>query len=186
MQEFIYDPWPWYISGPLLTLVVFILLYSGKNFGLSGNFRTMCAIAGGSKFSNFFQFDWRAQKWNLVLLFGVMLGGFISANYLSNGEDLLLNPSTIVALESMGFHAPNGAYLPLEIFGTEALFSSWSGLILLFGGFLVGFGARYAGGCTSGHAISGLSELQIPSLIAVAGFFIGGLLMSHLFLPIIF
>ena len=58
--------------------------------------------------------------------------------------------------------------------------------ILFFGGLLVGFGARYAGGCTSGHAISGLSDLQLPSLIAVVGFFIGGLIMTHLLFPLIF
>jgi len=59
-------------------------------------------------------------------------------------------------------------------------------LVLAFGGLMVGFGSRYAGGCTSGHAISGLSDLQIQSLIAVAGFFIGGLLMTYFVLPLIF
>lgn len=50
----------------------------------------------------------------------------------------------------------------------------------------MGFGARWAGGCTSGHAISGLSNLQLPSLVAVLGFFAGGLLMTHLLFPLLF
>lgn len=62
------------------------------------------------------------------------------------------------------------AYLPDELFATDALTDPKSLAILLFGGLLIGFGARYAGGCTSGHAISGLSNLQLPSLIAVVGF----------------
>ena len=57
--------------------------------------------------------------------------------------------------------------------------------MVLGGGFLVGFGARWAGGCTSGHAISGLADLQVPSLVAVVGFFVGGLAVTHLVLPLL-
>jgi uncharacterized membrane protein YedE/YeeE len=57
---------------------------------------------------------------------------------------------------------------------------------MVIGGFLVGFGTRYAGGCTSGHAISGLSNLQFASLIATIGFFAGGLIATHLLYPLLF
>ena len=117
---------------------------------------------------------------------GAMLGGFLAANYLSNGQAIQLNPNTIQALNALGFQPAGKDYLPNEIFGAEAILSIKGILILLGGGFLIGFGARYAGGCTSGHAISGLSDLQIPSLITVIGFFIGGLVMTHLLLPVIF
>ena len=73
-----------------------------------------------------------------------------------------------------------------EIFATDALYDPFIIAVLLVGGILVGFGARYGGGCTSGHGVSGLSNLQIPSLIAVIGFFIGGMIMIHLLYPLIF
>lgn len=98
-----------------------------------------------------------------------------------------INPEIATQLsENYGIESANSAYLPTEIFNTENLSNPFILGILLLGGFLVGFGARYAGGCTSGHAISGLSNLQVPSLIAVVGFFVGGLVMIHLLYPFIF
>jgi len=180
------EPWPWYISGPLLSLVMFLLLYAGKQFGVSSNLRTICSISGADRFSDFFKFDTKAQYWNLAFAFGGILGGFIAVNFLSNDGAIALSESSISNLQSYGFENIGSRFLPTELFGTEML-KSWEGLlILLTGGFLVGFGTRYAGGCTSGHAISGLSNLQIPSLIAVIGFFIGGLVCTHLFLPSLF
>ncbi len=186
MMDIITQPWAWYVAGPIIALVMFLLLYFGETFGVSSNLRTMCTIAGGDKYADFFKIDWRKQQWNLVFVLGAVIGGFIAAQYLSNGQGIDLNPKTVVALEQLGFQAPTAAYLPSEIFGEHSVFSLKGFLILLGAGFLVGFGTRYAGGCTSGHAISGLSNLQIPSLIAVIGFFIGGLLMTHVLLPIIF
>lgn len=185
-MEFILQPWPWYFAGPLIAIVMFLLLYFGESFGLSNNLRTMCSMAGGGKFASFFQFEWKAQRWNLVFLGGLILGGFLSANYLTSDAAIILNPDTISALKQLGFPNPISGLLPQKIFGVAAATSFTGVAILLLGGFLVGFGARYAGGCTSGHAISGLSDLQIPSLIAVTGFFIGGLTMVHLFFPILF
>ncbi|MFK7906809.1 MAG: YeeE/YedE family protein [Chitinophagales bacterium] len=185
-MEIITQPWEWYVAGPLIALVMFLLLYFGKNFGMSSNLRTMCTVAGGGKVADFFKFDWKAQRWNLMFVVGAIVGGFIAANYLTPSETVALNPKTIADLKALGFENPGSQYLPSEIFGGESLFSLKGFFILLGGGFLVGFGARYAGGCTSGHAISGISDLQIPSLIAVAGFFIGGLMMTYFFLPIIF
>jgi uncharacterized membrane protein YedE/YeeE len=75
---------------------------------------------------------------------------------------------------------------PQELYGAEGIQNPMTWVLLVLGGLLVGFGTRYAGGCTSGHAISGLSNLQLPSLIAVIGFFVGGLLMTHVFFPFLF
>lgn len=186
MIELIKEPWPWYVAGPGIALIMFLLIYFGKNFGMSANLRTMCAMAGGGKVSDFFKFDWKGQRWNLVFVIGTILGGALSATLLTKTGGIDLAPSTIASLEEIGFKNAGQQFLPGEIFGMENLTTLPGLAVLLIGGFLVGFGARYAGGCTSGHAISGLSDLQVPSLIAVVGFFIGGLTMTYFILPVIF
>lgn len=118
-----------------------------------------------------------------MFLVGAMIGGFIARQYLSNGAPVLISEATIQDLASLGISAPISAQ-PMEIFSLESLFTLKGFLILALGGFMVGFGSRYAGGCTSGHAISGLSNLQLPSLVAVIGFFAGGLIMTHFLLPL--
>ena len=185
MLELIKQPWPWYTSGIVIVLVMAILLFFGKSFGFSSNFRTICAMCGAGKTVKFFDFNWKAQVWNLMFLVGAIIGGYISHQFLSDNEAVQISQATLQDLSALGFAAPQGLQ-PAEIFSYEALFSLKGFLILLGGGFLIGFGTRYAGGCTSGHAISGLSNLQLPSLIAVVGFFIGGLVMTHLLFPIIF
>jgi uncharacterized membrane protein YedE/YeeE len=121
----------------------------------------------------------------LVFLFGAILGGFIANQFLSNNEPLVLAESTVKDLAAYGFSKPTETQ-PAELFGWEAVLTLKGFLILAVGGILVGFGSRYAGGCTSGHAISGISDLQVPSMIAVVGFFIGGLVMTYLIFPLIF
>lgn len=185
-MEWILAPWPWYVAGPLIAGIMFLLLFGGKNFGMSSNLRTMCTIGGAGKKVDFFAFDWKSQRWNLVVVAGAIIGGFIAANLLSYDTAVDINPKTVTILKNLGFASAGEAYLPNELFAIEALTDPKSMGILLIGGILIGFGARYAGGCTSGHAISGLSNLQLPSLIAVVGFFIGGLVMVHLLFPIIF
>ena len=185
-MDFIYDTWPWYVSGPLIALVMFLLLFAGKSFGMSSNLRTMCSAMGAEKFADFFKFDWKAQRWNLVVVLGAIIGGFIASNFLSDSAVVHINPETVKDLKELGFSSAGNAYLPTELYSLDALTDIKSVLILAIGGLLVGFGTRYAGGCTSGHAISGLSNLQLPSLIAVIGFFIGGLIMIHLLFPLIF
>lgn len=185
-MEWIYEPWPWYVAGPLIAASMFALLFTGKHFGMSSNLRTMCSIGGAGKAAEFFRFDWRKERWNLLVVLGAIVGGFFASTYLSNNtveinEDVAKKLSKEYQIESAG-----EAYLPTEIFGAENLDDPLALFVLIAGGFLVGFGARYAGGCTSGHAISGLSNLQLPSLIAVIGFFIGGLIMIHLIFPILF
>lgn len=184
-MEWIMNPWPWYVSGPLIALVMFVLLFAGKQFGMSSNLRTACTIGGAGRVSNFFKFEWRKERWNLTVVLGAAIGGFLSANFLSDNT-VQINPEIATKLETYGITSTGDAYLPTEIFGAESLSDPKILAILIIGGFLVGFGARYAGGCTSGHAISGLSNLQLPSLIAVIGFFIGGLVMINFLFPLIF
>lgn len=185
-MEWILEPWPWYISGPLIALTMFALLYVGKNFGMSSNLRTLCTMCGADKTCEFFCFDWKSQRWNLIVLAGAIIGGFLASHYLSNNQVPDLNPLTIEHLKTIGFASAGETYVPTELFGSEAFSSPKTLLLLLIGGVLVGFGARYAGGCTSGHSISGISNLQLPSLIATIGFFIGGLIMINLIFPLIF
>lgn len=176
-------PWPWYIGGAIVALVMIALIFLGRSFGFSSNFRNICSVLGAGKSCSFFAFDWRKQKWNLLFLIGAMIGGFISANYLSVNQVPEISQETVTQLNALGFDSAGKAYSPTEIFNQLTIKNI---ILLAVGGLLVGFGTRYAGGCTSGHAISGLSDLQLPSLIAVIGFFIGGLLMVHVFFPLIF
>lgn len=185
-MDAITQTWPWYVSGFIIGMVMLLLNYFGKVFGMSSNIRTLCTIAGAGKFSEFFRFDWKSQIWNLVVLTGAMLGGFVAVHYMSDPTNVDLNPKTIEQLAMLNIDAPNGKLAPEALFGNEVFHSPKMLAILLIGGILIGFGSRYAGGCTSGHAISGLSNLQLPSLKAVIGFFVGGLIMAHFLLPLIF
>jgi hypothetical protein len=185
MLEILQQPWPWYVSGAAIAFIMVLLLFYGKSFGFSSNLRAMCSMAGAGKKVKFFDFNWKAQKWNLLFLIGSIIGGTIASTILKNDEPLALSASTIQDLGALGISF-DGQLNPSQLFGLEFISSAKGLLILLIGGLLVGFGSRYAGGCTSGHAISGLSNLQIPSLVAVVGFFIGGLAMTHFILPLIF
>lgn len=186
--EFISQPWHWAVSGAMIVLVMYLLLWFGGEFGVSSNLRTMCAIGGAGKKHDFFNFNWHRQIWNLVFISGAVVGGFIASNYLASPEPVQIAETTQTYLQSIGIHTPQtveegAGFVPAEIFALNQALSVGNLIILLVGGFLIGFGTRWAGGCTSGHAISGLSNLQIPSLIAVIGFFIGGLLMAWVILP---
>jgi uncharacterized membrane protein YedE/YeeE len=185
MREFITQTWSWWFSGTMIAGIMFFVLYFGQSFGFSANLRTICAAAGLGKKTKFFDFNWKTQTWNLVFLVGAIIGGFIAKQFLSSGSPVDISPETINDLSKLGISAPVSLQ-PTELFSLEAILSIKGFLVLAFGGLMVGFGSRYAGGCTSGHAISGLSDLQLPSLIAVIGFFIGGLVMTFFILPLIF
>lgn len=185
MLEYITAPWAWYVSGPMIALIMFLLLRTGKEFGISSTLRATCSILGAGRRISFFDFDWKSQTWNLVFAAGALIGGFVATNFLSNDENLVLSVATINDLSALGISF-NGFLAPTSIFSWEGLLTIKGFVSIVVGGFLVGFGTRWAGGCTSGHAISGLSNLQLSSLIAVVGFFIGGLIMTHLFFPFIF
>jgi len=143
-------------------------------------------MGGAGRYSEFFRFDWKAQRWNLTVVVGALIGGFIAVTFLSDGSVIALNPETVSDLEHLGFARVGETLLPPEIYGWGHVLSLKGLAVLITAGFLVGFGTRYAGGCTSGHAITGLSNLQLPSLIAVVGFFIGGIVMTYLILPLIY
>lgn len=185
-MDFFLEPWPWYVAGPLITLIMFFLFYYGKKFGISSNLETMCAIGGAGKLVDFFQFDWRKNSWNLLFVVGVIIGGFIAYQWLSPNVAVAISQQTVQDLSEIGFENAGAQYLPDEIFSIDSMLSLKGFLVLLIAGVLVGFGSRYAGGCTSGHAIVGLSNLELPSLVSVIGFFIGGLIMTWLILPLIF
>ncbi|MEX1062072.1 MAG: YeeE/YedE thiosulfate transporter family protein [Balneolaceae bacterium] len=185
MFDLLHQPWSWYVAGPVLGLTVpLLLLAGGKMFGVSSNLRHLCAACHRGDVE-FFRYDWKsAGRWNLTFLAGTVLGGFLGGFVFANPDPIQLAPSTIADLRALGIQDFHG-FVPDDLFSWSAL-GSFTGLaVLILGGFLVGFGARYAGGCTSGHAISGLSDLQLASLIAVIGFFIGGLVMTHLLYPLI-
>jgi len=184
-MDFLFEPWHWFVSGFLIACTMLFLLLMGKKFGMSSNLRTFCAACGAGKVNSFFKFDWRSDVWNLLVVIGAMIGGFIASHYLSSADMPAISDATKASLSSINISTEN-QYLPVELFSISALNDIKTIAILIVGGILVGFGARYAGGCTSGHAISGLSNLQLPSLIAVIGFFIGGLIMVHLLFPLIF
>ncbi|MFD0749787.1 YeeE/YedE family protein [Mucilaginibacter calamicampi] len=184
MLDILKQPWPWYASGISIAAIMVALLYFGKTFGFSSNLQTLCTIMGAGKRTSFFDFDWKTQKWNLLFLTGAVLGGVLSSTLLKSDAPLQLSAATIKDLNALGLHF-DGQLNPAQLYSIEAL-SVKNVLLLLTGGLLVGFGSRYAGGCTSGHAISGLSNLQLPSLLAVIGFFAGGLIMTHLLFPLIF
>jgi uncharacterized membrane protein YedE/YeeE len=185
-MDFILQPWAWYIGGPLIAISLLLYFYFGKNFGVSTNFETLCSMAGAGKFSDYFKKDWKERDFALLFVIGLIIGGFISATYLIPNQTIALNPKTIQELTDLGFSNVGNQYFPDEIFGEDIFFSLKGFLILLVSGALVGFGTRYAGGCTSGHAITGLSSLQLPSLLAVIGFFIGGIIATWFIIPLIF
>jgi uncharacterized membrane protein YedE/YeeE len=185
MREIITHTWSWWFSGTMIAAIMFFLLYFGQSFGFSSNLRTICAAAGLGKKAKFFDFKWKTQVWNLVFLVGAIVGGFIAKQFLSTDTPVQISAATVADLAKLGIAAPTSLQ-PQELFGLQAIFTLKGFLVLAFGGLMVGFGSRYAGGCTSGHAISGLSDLQLPSLIAVIGFFIGGLVMTFLIFPLIF
>lgn len=190
LHEFLSQPWHWSISGTMIVMIMGLLLWFGGNFGASSNLRTLCSIGGAGSHVKFFDFNWKSQIWNLVFIFSAIIGGFIAINYLASPEPVDISMSTREYLSSKGIVYPQSVfegmgYVPNEIYSIENLGSFRNLFMLIGGGFLVGFGTRYAGGCTSGHAISGLSNLQWPSLIAVIGFFIGGLLMTWIIMPVL-
>ncbi len=182
MLDFISQPWHWSMAGILIGLTVPTLLIIGnKSFGVSSSLRHICAACFPANIS-FFKYDWKREMWNLFFVGGLVIGGFIAANYLSNPNDIVIAPETKTQLAAQGIHNFAGL-MPTDLFSFESLATLRGFVFIVLGGFLVGFGTRYAGGCTSGHTIMGLSNLQVPSLIATIAFMVGGFLMTHFGLP---
>jgi uncharacterized protein len=180
--EWIRQPWPWYVAGPLIGLMVPTLLILGnRTFGISSSLRHVCAACAPGDIE-FFQYDWKKESWNLLFVAGILVGGFIAASFLLNGQPVDINAKLAEEMNRYGITNYTGT-VPSEIFNWPALFTPRGLIMIVLGGFLVGFGTRYAGGCTSGHAIMGLSNLQWPSLVATISFMAGGFIMANLVLP---
>ncbi|MFW6202121.1 MAG: YeeE/YedE family protein [Gemmatimonadota bacterium] len=185
MLERLAQPWPWYVAGPLIGLMVPALLLVGNRLlGISSNLRHACAAVAPGR-AEYFRYDWKATGgWNLAFAVGILVGGFIGGVLLAGPETVAIAAETRAELAALGITDFSGL-VPDDLFSLPALFTLKGFLAVVVGGFLVGFGAAYAGGCTSGHAISGLADLQPASLIAVIGFFVGGLVITHVVLPLV-
>ena len=184
MLEMIKQPWPWYVAGPLIGLTVPDLLILGnKSFGISSSLRHVCAMCIPANIS-FFQYDWKKELWNMFFVAGIFFGGVIAVTFLANPEPMQLNPTLIKELSRYGI-TDFSSLVPVDLISWNKLATLPGFIMMAGGGFLVGFGARYAGGCTSGHAIMGLSTLQWPSLVATICFMIGGYVMATWILPFI-
>ena len=182
--EWIKQPWPWYVAGPLIGLVVPLLLIMGnKSFGVSSSLRHICAAVIPADIP-FFKYNWRKETWNLFFVTGILLGAIIATQWLNNGKPIVVNPKLVNELQQYNIHNYS-SIVPVDLFNWPALLTLRGFILLVVGGFLVGFGTRYAGGCTSGHAIMGLSNLQWPSLVATCCFMAGGFIMTNLILPFI-
>ncbi len=177
-MEWITQPWPWYVAGPMIGLTVPALLILGnKSFGISSSLRHICAacIPAGIPF---FTYNWKKEMWNLLFVLGVGIGGFIATTFLANPDTIVISEATQADLAALGI-TQFSDLMPGDLYTWDIIFSGKGLVFFGLGGFLVGFGTRYAGGCTSGHAIMGISSLQWPSLVATTFFMIGGFLMTH-------
>ena len=185
MFEWFSDPWPWYIAGPVIGLTVpALLLLGNKSFGISSNMRHICAACIPAKIP-FFQYDWKKETWNLIFVLGIMIGAFIAIIFFNNSAPMKLAPSLMADLAQYGITEPPLSLMPESLFSWDQLLTLRGFIVTVVGGLLVGFGTRYAGGCTSGHSIMGLSTLQWPSLVATVCFMVGGIIMTNIILPLI-
>lgn len=183
-MNWITEPWPWYVAGPLIGLIVPVLLLIGnKTFGISSSLRHTCAACFPSDIK-FFKYDWKKEAWNLFFVIGIAVGGLVTISLIPNTQNIAVDAGLAEDLSKSGITDYSGL-IPVQLFSWSSLFSLKGFIMIVIGGFLVGFGSRYAGGCTSGHAISGLSNLQWPSLVATCCFMAGGFLMANVVLPII-
>ncbi len=184
MLDWLRQPWPWYVAGPLIGLTVPLLLILGnKSFGISSSLRHICAACVPAEIP-FFKYDWKKEIWNLFFVGGILIGGLLAAWQLSDPKPVQVAPELAREMAGYGITDYSGL-IPADIFSWSSLTTPRGIIMMVAGGFLVGFGTRYAGGCTSGHAIMGLSNLQWPSLVATICFMIGGFIMANLILPFI-
>jgi uncharacterized protein len=182
MKEIFTQPWPWYVTGPLIgSMVPLLLILGNKGFGMSASLRHICTACVPTR-SKFFQYDWKKESWNLVLVLGIVFGGILGGVIFQNPKPVQLSAKTIADLSALGITNFDGLS-PVEIFSFQSMLTLKGFFFLVVGGFFIGFGTLYCGGCTSGHAISGLSNWQWPSLIATCCFFASGSLMSLFILP---
>ena len=183
--ELVKGPWHWSVAGLFIGLTVpALLLLGNKKFGVSSSLRHICAATVPAGIP-FFNYDWKKESWNLFFVTGIFFGALFAQFYLNDPNNLVVSEKTIAAISQYTTIEYN-ELLPREIFNWGNLTNMTGFIFIILGGFMVGFGTRYAGGCTSGHAIMGLSNLQWPSLVATVCFFIGGLVVTHFIYPFIF
>ena len=183
-MKILFSPWPWYVAGPIIGLTVPLLLILGnKRLGISSTLRHLCAACVPANIP-LFKYDWKRDQWNLFFAGGVLIGGLLGGVVFANPDPVQLSQATIAYLHSFGLNDLSGM-MPSELFHWSALVTAKGFILMISGGFMVGFGTRYARGCTSGHGILGLSALQWPSLVATISFFTGGILFSYFILPAI-
>ncbi|HUI11492.1 MAG TPA: YeeE/YedE thiosulfate transporter family protein [Bacteroidota bacterium] len=176
--------WPWYITGPLIGLYVPLLyILVNRHFGVSSTFRDICAAAirPGARY---FQYNWREHRWRLVFVAGIAVGGCIGAGSLRASPVTQISSDTLSALAHIGVK-DFATLIPGDLFSLASLATPRGLLLVVGGGFLVGFGTRWAEGCTSGHSIHGLATLQGASLVATICFFLGGMISTYFILPLI-
>jgi uncharacterized membrane protein YedE/YeeE len=182
MLELIKQPWHWSVSGLLIGLTVPLLLILGnKSFGISANLRHICAACFPANIP-FFKYDWKKEVWNLFFAVGIIIGGFVAAHFLHDPAQVQVAPTLAADLAAKGID-DYSELVPSQLFNWDNLLTIKGLFFFVIGGFLVGFGTRYAGGCTSGHAISGLANLQWPSLVATICFMVGGFISANLIVP---
>lgn len=184
MLELIKQPWHWSVAGAIIGLGVPLLyLLGNKPFGISSSFRHLCAACLPSN-ADYFKYDWRKETWNIFLIVGIVIGAGIASTFLSNGEPIQIAEATRAQLSALNVTDFQGL-VPTDIFNLDSVLTARGFIMIVVGGFLVGFGTRYAGGCTSGHAITGISNFQVSSIVATICFMVGGFVMTHLLLPFI-
>ncbi len=176
--------WPWYVTGPLIGLYVPVLYFLvNRHFGVSSTFRDFCAAVLRPKVP-YFQYEWKDHRWRMVFVVGIVIGGFLSRSALTLAARDMISEHTLSALSSLGVRDFT-SLVPQDLFSLGSLMTVRGFLLVVGGGFLVGFGTRYAEGCTSGHAIHGISTFQRASLVATLCFFLGGLFSTYFLLPVI-
>jgi hypothetical protein len=184
MIEFFKQPWPWWVSGPLIGLTVPALLILGnKSLGVSSSLRHICAACFPANIS-FFKYDWKKEAWNLFFSAGILFGAFIAWDLFSDYQQMSINPKLMNELSGYGI-SDYQQIVPAEVVNWRSLITLKGIILIVIGGFLVGFGTRYADGCTSGHSIMGLANLQWPSLVATICFMAGGFIVANFILPFI-
>lgn len=179
-MEFLYKPWPWYVAGMVIGLAVPALLLAGnKKLGISSTLRQVCAACVPAGIP-FLTYDWKKERWNLFFVGGILIGGFLGGYVFKNPDGVAISPEAAQTFSTLVY---DQELIPTDLFSWQSLATLRGFIIIVVGGFLVGFGTRYAQGCTSGHGIMGLASLQWPSLVATICFFVGGIIVSHFVLP---
>lgn len=158
------SPWHWAAGGAVISAVTLTLLFVGnRRLGVSTGFENVCSLVVQAPY---FQRDSLrgTNSWRLPLLGGLVIGGFLSA-VLGGGWE---------------------PFWDLGMFDAEIGWGNGGKLIWMFGGgLLIGFGTRLAGGCTSGHGIFGMSNLELPSIISTVSFMAAGAVTTNLIYRVI-